>query len=196
MRKVLCTIIVEATAMLIILAVIFTYINYSSARIVHGPAPFPGKLITLDKFYSIVKARNLDIFIPSNLPWGYKLTGIWYMPGDIIIVFDNRGVSDYRYARIGLEISRGIIPFEQSKPHGYVVKYETPYAIIKGYIVEKAYCIYSPTGYISLAELWITSKRTGKTMFYLIGVLPPLGMDELTTIIYSLKPMDEVFKEE
>ena len=64
------------------------------------------------------------------------------------------------------------------------------------YVIEKAYCIYSPTGYISLAELWIMSKRTGKTMFYLIGVLPPLGMDELTTIIYSLKPMDEVFKEE
>jgi|GEM_PF-3460367 len=160
------------------------------------PAPFPGKQITLDEFHEIVKTRDLDIFIPSSLPMGYKLTGIWYMPTDIIIVFDNRGVSDYRYARIGLEISRGIITFEQSKPYGRVIKYETPYAIIRGYVLEKAHCDYSPTGYISLAELWITSKRTWKTMHYLIDVRPPLGINELMSIIYSLKPMDEVFKEE
>jgi len=40
-----------------------------------------------------VKARDLDIFVPSSLPMGYKLTGIWYMPTDIIIVFDDRGLA-------------------------------------------------------------------------------------------------------
>lgn len=69
MKKML-RIVVEATAMLIILATIFTYINYSLTRMAYEPAPFPGKLITLDKFYSIVKAKDLDIFILSNLPWG------------------------------------------------------------------------------------------------------------------------------
>jgi len=184
---------VEVIVLLVFLPCIFAVYHVSTSSN-YPPAPAPVKLITLDELRNIMKAKDLDIFVPSNLPGGYKLTGIWYMPSDIIIVFDNRGVSDYRYAKIGLEISRGIIAFEQSRPYGHTIKYETSYAIVGGYIPERASCSYSPTCYISLAELWIMSKRTGKTMHYLIDVRLPLGMDKLTTIIYSLKPLDEVFK--
>jgi hypothetical protein len=64
--------------------------------------------VSLEELKDIMKSYGFDLLVPHYIPDGIKLSAVYYKccPLVVIIAYSDRGVKDYRFANIAIEIRR------------------------------------------------------------------------------------------
>ncbi|MEM2088456.1 MAG: hypothetical protein QXF52_07285 [Thermoproteota archaeon] len=146
--------------------------------------------LTLEQLISRLKEINASISLPTWMPESLKLTMIYYKPPVIVLVYSDRGVTDYRYANVTIEISLWYYsPPTKEELEGIASKSDIEVVNVKGIWVKiikntrKGFPELKPpynTG--TVADFIYSDKHS-----YLFGVLPPLATRDLIRIIESMQ---------
>jgi hypothetical protein len=149
--------------------------------------------VSLEELKDIMKSYGFDLLVPHYIPDGIKLSAVYYKccPLVVIIVYSDRGVKDYRFANIAIEI----IPFDpvfapseeylqrlNNPPKQYVVRIRDFVAVITPeaeYGDPELRKLFGPS---PMAVVWHNGLQ------YIIGVNRPLTVEDLHLILNSLSP--------
>jgi hypothetical protein len=149
--------------------------------------------VSLEELKDIMKSHGFDLLVPHYIPDGIKLSAVYYKccPLVVIIVYSDRGVKDYRFANIAIEI----IPFDpvfapseeylqrlNNPPKQYVVRIRDFVAVITPeaeYGDPELRKLFGPS---PMAVVWHNGLQ------YIIGVNRPLTVEDLHLILNSLSP--------
>jgi hypothetical protein len=149
--------------------------------------------VSLEELKDIMKSYGFDLLVPHYIPDGIKLSAVYYKccPLVVIIAYSDRGVKDYRFANIAIEI----IPFDpvfapseeylqrlNNPPKQYVVRIRDFVAVITPeaeYGDPELRKLFGPS---PMAVVWHNGLQ------YIIGVNRPLTVEDLHLILNSLSP--------
>jgi len=149
--------------------------------------------VSLEELRDIMKSHGYDILIPHHIPDGIKLSAVYYKccPLVVIIAYSDKGVKDYRFANITIEIA----PFDQkfapseeylrrlnNPPKEYVVRFRDFVAVISPEAEYGDPELRKLSGPGPLAVVWHNGLE------YIIGMKRPLTVEDLHSLLNSLSP--------
>lgn len=166
----------------------------SSGPEISLPAPFYyiAERITFDELTDLAKNRSLNIYLPTWMPGHIRLTTIYYSGGLIMLSYSDRGITDYRYDNVTIQISvlYQRIPSPAELERIAEESPDTKALDVDGVCVvlnEKA-CWGDP----ELEELYGPSPFAyfwRDNHYYMVSVTPPITSDQLVEIIRNMKPL-------
>lgn len=149
--------------------------------------------VSLDEMRDIMKSHGYDVLIPHYIPDGIKLSAVYYKccPLVVIITYSDRGVKDYRFANITIEIAPFhpiLTPSEEylqrlnNPPKEYVVRTRDFVAVISPeaeYGDPELRKLFGPS---PMAVVWHSGLQ------YITGIKRPLTVEDLHLLLNSLSP--------
>jgi hypothetical protein len=149
--------------------------------------------VSLEELKDIMKSHGFDLLVPHYIPDGIKLSAVYYKccPLVVIIAYSDRGVKDYRFANVAIEIAPFHPIFAPSEeylqrlnnpPKQYVVRIRDFVAVITPeaeYGDPELRKLFGPS---PMAVVWHNGLQ------YIIGVNRPLTVEDLHLILNSLSP--------
>jgi hypothetical protein len=149
--------------------------------------------VSLEELKDIMKSYGFDLLVPHYIPDGIKLSAVYYKccPLVVIIAYSDRGVKDYRFANIAIEI----IPFDpvfapseeylqrlNNPPKQYVVRIRDFVAVITPETEHGNPELRKLFGPYPMAIVWHNGLQ------YIIAIKRPLTVEDLHLILNSLNP--------
>jgi hypothetical protein len=149
--------------------------------------------VSLEELKDIMKSHGFDLLVPHYIPDGIKLSAVYYKccPLVVIIAYSDRGVKDYRFANIAIEI----IPFDpvfapseeylqrlNNPPKQYVVRIRDFVAVITPETEHGNPELRKLFGLYPMAIVWHNGLQ------YIIVIKRPLTVEDLHLILNSLSP--------
>jgi len=168
-----------------------------------GPVPIEkiAEKLTLEQLIARLKEINASISLPTWMPKGFKLTMIYYKPPVILLVYSDRGITDYKYANVTIEVSlwyygpptkeelEDIASRSNNDMHARANKVVTKVVSVKNtwvLLTENARVgfpgLKPPYNIVTLADFIYSDKH-----HYEITILPPLTTQDLINIIESMQ---------
>ena len=146
--------------------------------------------VSLEEFIHLARSHHYELMLPTRLPKGLTLSTIYYKccPLVAIVVYSARGVKDFRYSELAIEIAPNPYPLSEeyllqlnrTSVDEYVIRVGKGYARISPKVEfgdEERRRIFGPH---PMAIYWEGGLE------YLISVLPPLTLEDLEYIVRGL----------
>lgn len=158
-----------------------------------GPVPLDmiAEKLTFEQLIDRLKGINATISIPTWMPENLKLTMVYFKPPVVVLVYSDRGVTDYRYANASIEISLWYYDAPSNKELEEVSASGIKIVDVKDVCVqirENAKRGFSglkyPYNTVTVADFIYSDKH-----HYLISVLPPLTDQDLLKIVENMRPI-------
>jgi hypothetical protein len=148
--------------------------------------------VSLEEFVRLVRSHGLEILIPTYLPRGMTLTTIYYKccPLVAMMVYSAKGIKDFRYAELVIEISPSGLPPSED----YLLSLNRTSRDVYVLKTDRGYARIYPKALFGDEE---RNRKFGPTVLaiydyggvnYLISILRPITMKEVEDLIKGLAP--------
>lgn len=151
--------------------------------------------LTLEQLIERLRLFNTTIYLPFWMPSALRLTMIYYKPPIVVLVYSDRGVTDLDYCNASIEISLMRYQKFHKEELEQVARQDnkTELAYINDnwvMLIEGAksgrYWLKEPYNIANIAYLVLDDQH-----YYLLGVTPPLNVEDLVNIIWSMRPIEQ-----
>ncbi len=148
-----------------------------------------GKIIGLDEFKNTIRQRGIDIYLPTWLPNGYKLSAVWASNESpiseqdfFIVVYSKDGSTSPRCGgnRIGIEIYIGAVDTDPIASYGANASSIIKEGGMEAVILSNSYCGWNVRPQVAAYV------KIGDVLYAIMG---DISVSEMESLVRSMKPI-------